>query len=154
MNRLRSEKLTDPELKSLIEGVAADLNSNEAIQFSVKRAGSERTLQGHVVDEIFCITREALTNAFRYADASKIEVELNYDKREFRMSCRDNGRGFDLQAFHANGMNSHWGLRGMAERAEKIGAKFSCDSSLGKGADVRVIVPARNAYVRRHGFFL
>ena len=37
----------------------------------------------------------------------------------------------------------------MEERAEKIGAKFSCDTSIGKGTDAKVIVPARKAYFRR-----
>ena len=42
-------------------------------------------------------------------------------------------------------------MRGMAERAEKIGAKFSWTSSAGKGTDVQVIVPARRAYARTNG---
>jgi signal transduction histidine kinase len=153
VNRLRSENLTDAELKSLIEGVAANLNG-AGIEFVLERTGGTDALQSHVVDEIFCIAREALTNAFRHSEASRIGVELDYDKREFRMSCRDDGHGFDSKTLQENGTNGHWGLRGMEERAEKIGAKFSCDSALGKGTEIRVILPARAAYVRTHGFRL
>jgi signal transduction histidine kinase len=64
------------------------------------------------------------------------------------MTCRDNGRGFDPQALLASQTNGHWGLRGMAERAEKIGANFSCATGAEKGTEVRVVVPARRAYVR------
>jgi signal transduction histidine kinase len=126
----------------------------KASKFSVKRVGREDTLQNHVVDEIFCIAREALTNAFRYADASKIEVELDYNKREFRTSCRDNGRGVDLRAVRGDGANGHWGLRGMEERAERIGAQFSRASSEGKGTQVQVVVPERRAYIRRRPFLI
>ena len=74
-------------------------------------------------------------------------VELDYDKRKFRMSCHDNGRGFDVGALQANGKDGHWGLRGMEERAEKIGAEFCCQSATGKGTEVSVLLSARRAYV-------
>ena len=152
VNRLRSEDLADAELKSLIEGVAANFNGGGGVDFAVERNGGEESLRNDVADEVFCIAREAITNAFRYAEASRILVELNYDQRNFKMSCRDNGRGFDLRAVQAKGTNGHWGLLGMEERAERIGAKFWCTSSEGKGTDVQVIVTARRAYIRRHSF--
>jgi signal transduction histidine kinase len=152
VNRLRSEDLTDAELKSLIEGVAANLNTIAAIDCAVERKGETNTLQGHVVEEVFCIAREALTNAYRHSGASTIVVELDYQKREFRMTCRDNGRGFDTKALGANETNGHWGLRGMAERAERIGADFFYDSTVNEGTKVCVIVPARRAYQRRRRF--
>jgi signal transduction histidine kinase len=148
VSRLRSEKLDDAELKSLIEGVAANLDAVRAIDFTVERSGGNDILHCHVVDEIFCIAREALTNAFRHSEASRIVVELDYQKREVRMSCRDNGRGFDVVALFANPANGHWGLRGMSERAEGIGANFACTSTSNQGTEIRVRMPARLAYAR------
>jgi signal transduction histidine kinase len=148
VTRLRAENLTDSELKSLIEGVGADLNGLRAINFAVERKGASDTLHSHVVDEIFCIAREALTNAYRHSEASQITVELFYQRREFRMTCRDNGQGFDTRAFTAGDGNGHWGLRGMAERAEKIGANFSCKSVPENGTEIQVVVPGWRAYVR------
>ena len=81
-------------------------------------------------------------------------VELDYNKRKFRMSCRDNGRGFDARAFEANGRDGHWGIRGMEERAEKIGAEFSCKSVPDKGTEVSVLLLARRAYVGKTSFRL
>ena len=105
-----------------------------------------------MVDEIFCIVREALTNAFRHSEASLVVVELDYQKREFKMSCRDNGRGFDVEAFRALRSNGHWGLRGMEERAQSVGAKLSFTSAADKGTEVHVTVPARLAYARHRRF--
>jgi signal transduction histidine kinase/ligand-binding sensor domain-containing protein len=149
VNRLRAESLTDAELKSLIEGIATSLDSIAGIECAVERKGGSDALRSQVLDEIFCIAREALTNAYRHSGASQIVVELDYQKREFRMTCRDNGRGFDVKAFHANQANGHWGLRGMAERAERIGAEFYYDSAVNEGTRVYVNVPARRAYQRR-----
>ena len=47
--------------------------------------------------------------------------------------------------------HGHWGIRGMAERAEKIGAQFALRSSAEAGTDVLVTVPAYRAYVRTSG---
>jgi signal transduction histidine kinase/ligand-binding sensor domain-containing protein len=152
VNRLRSENLTDTELNSLIEGVADNLRSIAAVEFAFERKGGSDTLQNHVVDEIFCIAREAVTNAYRHSGASRVAVELDYRKGEFRMTCRDNGRGFDPKEFLANRTDGHWGLRGMAERAEGIGASFSCESPVNGGTAVHVIVPARRAYQRQGRF--
>jgi signal transduction histidine kinase len=152
VTRLRSENLTDGELKPSIEAVAADLNDAAEVNFTVERAGGSDALQEHVLDEVFCIAREALTNAFRYSEASRIVVKLDYRKREFRLTCRDNGRGFDADTLRANNTNGHWGLRGMAERAERIGASFRWTSAPGSGTEVQVTVPARRAYVRPSRF--
>jgi signal transduction histidine kinase len=154
VSRLRSEHLTDSELKASIESFVSDLNGHRAIEFIAERKGGSDSLQAHVVEEIFCIAREALTNAYRHSEASRIVVELDYQRRRFTFRCSDNGCGFESSALQARQANGHWGLRGMAERAEKIGAKFSYTSSASKGTDVQVIVPARRAYVRRHGLRL
>jgi signal transduction histidine kinase len=150
VTRLRSENLSDAELKPSIEGIAADLNETGRVNVAVERKGGSDSLQGHIVDEVFYITREALTNAFRHSEASRVVVELDYQKREFSMTCRDNGRGFDKDELRGNHTNGHWGLRGMAERAGRIGAHFCYASAVDKGTEVQVTIPARRAYVR-HG---
>src|SRR5262249_59160857 len=90
-------------------------------------------------------------NAFRHSEAMRIDVEFDYQLDEFKMTCRDNGHGFDVDATLAAGPNGHWGLRGMMERAGKIGASFTCQSAAGMGTEVRVVVPARRAGVRPQG---
>jgi signal transduction histidine kinase len=65
------------------------------------------------------------------------------------MSCSDNGRGFDAEALHASPTNNgHWGLRGMWERAERIGGKLAFTSAPDKGTAVQITMPGRLAYVR------
>jgi signal transduction histidine kinase/ligand-binding sensor domain-containing protein len=146
VSRLRSEQLTDSELKPSIERFAAELNGTASVDVTVERLGGNDALDVAVVEEIFCIAREALTNAFRHAEASRILVELDYQTRQFRFTCRDNGRGFDVGVVQARQTNGHWGLRGMAERAARIGGKFSNVSSPGKGTEIKLSVPARRAY--------
>jgi signal transduction histidine kinase len=112
------------------------------VQLSVHRSGGNAVLQPHVADEIYWIGREALTNAFRHAQASHVSVELSYGKRYFSMSCMDDGCGFDA----GNEKEGHWGLRGMAERARKLGGELRCRSGAVGGTQITLTLPAYRAY--------
>jgi signal transduction histidine kinase len=64
------------------------------------------------------------------------------------MGCRDDGHGFGEDTLREAESKGHWGFRGMAERADKIGARFSYESATGQGTRIRVVLPARRAYLR------
>ena len=79
-------------------------------------------------------------NALRHSQATKIEVEVQYLGDLLRVFVRDNGRGIKPEAVQ-KGSDSHWGLRGMRERAENIGARFGIWSRTGAGTEVCVALP-------------
>jgi signal transduction histidine kinase len=117
----------------------------------VQRSGGQSQLVPHIVDQIFIIGREALTNAFRHSGGTEINIYLDYGKRSFKLTCSDNGSGFDPSLSQMPPTMGHWGIRGMAERAERIGGSFDCgrgDEDF--GMHVSVTIPARKAY-RRNG---
>jgi len=143
VSSLRVEHLTDDELLASIETVAHELSPTAGVGFLVTRSGSTSQLQAPVADEVFYIVREALTNAFRHARATQIEVKLHYGLRHFVMSCEDDGCGFDASLPEKPG---HWGLGGMAERASRIGGVFECRSTPGEGTSIRVRIPSYRAY--------
>ena len=151
VNRLRSEHLTNDELEPSIEAVADDLTGLSTIDFALERIGTRETLNPEIVDEIYYIVREALTNSFRHSRASRIVVALDYGKHQLSVTCRDDGRGFDSRELQESAVRGHWGLRGMAERAEKIGAEFDCQSAPGEGVQIRIVLPASRAYIRTFG---
>jgi len=86
------------------------------------------------------IGREAVMNALRHSEATKIEVEVQYLRDLLRVLVRDNGCGINPEALQKQS-DSHWGLSGMRERAENIGARFDISSRTGAGTEVRVAVP-------------
>ena len=148
VNSLRSEHLTDSELVEALKNVGSDLNVGAHVSYLVQRTGGSGLLEAQVVDEVFYIAREALTNAFRHAQASEVVVTLHYGTRSFHMSCADNGRGFDTSSVQVVSAHGHWGMRGMAERAMKIGGQFSYRSKVNEGTEVSVKIPSRRAYRR------
>ena len=60
-------------------------------------------------DEIYRIARETLRNAFRHAQAQKIEAEITYGDSEFLLHVRDDGTGSDPTVAN-QGRAEHWGL--------------------------------------------
>jgi signal transduction histidine kinase len=67
-----------------------------------------------------------------------LDVELSY-ARNLIVRIRDNGVGIDPNLV-AKGREGHFGIKGMQERAERIGAKLRFDST-GSGTVVELIVP-------------
>ena len=95
-------------------------------------------LQAIVHDEIYSIGREALVNSFRHSGASSIEVELDYGANRMKVLVRDNGCGIKPEMLRL-GREGHWGLSGMRERAERIGAKFKVMSGPSAGTEVELV---------------
>ena len=143
---LRTLDLTDEELGPALESVADDLNTQKQVAFVLVHPEARQTLQSFAAAEIFLIAREAIVNAFRHADPTRVTVEFDYGKRNFTLTCSDNGRGFDPDHLSPTHLRDHWGLRGMSERAEKLGASFACRSAPGQGTQIKVILKASRAY--------
>jgi signal transduction histidine kinase len=98
-----------------------------------------------VRDEVYRIGSEAIANACRHSQARDIEVEVEYRPTELRIAVRDNGCGIDPQDLQW-GRSGHWGLQGMRERAERIGARLRPWSRVGLGTEVELCVPGRVAF--------
>ncbi len=107
--------------------------------------GTPRPLRAHVSEELYLIGREALLNAFRHSGAASIEIELGYEHKALRLRIRDDGSGLP-DAAELQSRSGHWGMRGMLERAERIGARIQVWSRPQAGTEIQVVVPGRRAY--------
>ena len=108
--------------------------------------GAPRNLNPIVRDEAYRIAGEALRNAFRHAQARRITVEIRYDKRQFRLRVRDDGKGIDEEAVRRAAAAGHFGLHGMRERAENVGGRLEVRSRLDSGTEVELSIPGAIAY--------
>jgi ligand-binding sensor domain-containing protein/signal transduction histidine kinase len=124
---------------------AADTNQNSAV-FEVEMEGAPRNLHPILRDEVYRIAAEALRNAFRHAQAQRIEVEILYGERWLRLRVRDDGKGIDPKFLSGDGRAKHYGLHGMRERAQLVGGKLAVWSKLDSGTEVELSIPASTAY--------
>jgi signal transduction histidine kinase len=117
-------------------------------EFTVQVEGAQRDLRPILRDEVYFLAGEALRNAFRHADARRIEVEIRYEERQLRLRVRDDGKGIDANLLVDSGRAGHFGLRGMRERAKQVGGKLTMWSELESGTEVELSIPAAHAYAR------
>jgi signal transduction histidine kinase/ligand-binding sensor domain-containing protein len=114
--------------------------------FRIVVHGTPRELHPLVYEEAYWIGREALLNAFYHAEARNIRAELYYGHTEFRIQFVDDGRGIDTHILDKGGVPGHWGLPGMLERAEKIGAQLRISKRSEGGTEVNLKIQAAAAY--------
>ncbi len=96
-------------------------------------------LDREVQENLYSIAREALNNSLKHAHATNLEVKLIASDSTIRLEIIDDGIGFDLSAEQSEG---GLGLRGIEERAEKIGAKLSIESH--PDAGTRIVIEVAN----------
>ena len=123
-----------------------DLALSQGAEFCVVVEGDLRKLNPLVRDEAYWIGHEALVNALHHAGAKRIEVEIAYDPSHLRLRFRDDGCGIDPKIIEAGGKPGHWGMRGMRERAAKIGAHFETWSRPGAGTELELKILGSVAY--------
>jgi len=130
--------------------VPNDLGFPSAPGFRVIVLGREKELRAGVRGEVYRIGCEAIVNACRHSRARDIEVEVAYRPTELRIAVRDNGCGIGPKDLKW-GRNGHWGLQGMRERAERIGARLRLSSRVALGTEVELCVPGRLAFEQSGG---
>jgi signal transduction histidine kinase/ligand-binding sensor domain-containing protein len=135
-------------IRTLGSELATDATTHKPSTFSVDVEGEPRDLHSIVRDEIYKTAAEALRNAFRHAHATHVEVEIHYDHEQLRLRVRDDGKGIDPKVLANQGLEGHYGLRGMPERAALIGGKLAVWSRAGAGTEVELRLPASLVYAR------
>lgn len=144
---LHSLRASTTEKNDLAEALGRAIDecrrlSNAEILFSVN--GDSRDVHPVVRDEVYRIGYEAIRNSCSHSGGDRLDVRLEY-AHDLLLRVSDNGSGIDSEVVE-KGKEGHFGLRGMRERAERVGAKFSLDSSSNSGTTITLIVPGRVAF--------
>ena len=95
-------------------------------------------LTPHQGESLYRLASEALNNALKHAEASRVSVRLVREGDEFILTITDNGRGFDARQMAGPGM----GLANMHYRAERLGGRLDIHSAPGEGTVIRCRIPA------------
>jgi signal transduction histidine kinase/ligand-binding sensor domain-containing protein len=142
---LRTAETDSRDLELAFSRMRQELAIDEKIGYRVIAHNASRPLRPVIRDEVYRIGREALVNAFLHAQANTVEVEVEYASKYLRVMVRDDGCGIDPQVLNA-GRQGHWGLPGMRERSEGIGASLKLRSRIGAGTEVELTVPSAIAF--------
>jgi signal transduction histidine kinase len=130
---LRAKVTEERSLPDVAEEFCRRLADRSGMRISFSAEGSRR-LPLPVEQELWLIVQEAMLNAEHHSGADHVAVSWLVDDRRASLEVLDAGRGFDTRADHGD----HYGLVGMRERADAIGAQLVVDSRPGSGTSIRV----------------
>ncbi|MBD2077109.1 AAA family ATPase [Phormidium sp. FACHB-592] len=134
---LRPQLLEDGNLWTALERFVATLQSSTETSLICEIVGTPYALLPETENNLLRIAQEAFTNSVKYAQASEIRIELVYELTSCSLRVKDNGRGFEV---NNTTLSRGFGLLGITERAERIGAQLSIKSRLGQGTEVIVAI--------------
>ena len=130
------------EARSTAAGSSSSRPSHPLVKLDIQ--GTYRPVARSVEKEILRVAQEAVANSVRHARATHIQVKLRYDASTLHLLVADDGNGFAHSAEDLR-RNRHFGLQGMRERAERIGARLSVQSTPGQGTTVDLEIDPRRA---------
>jgi signal transduction histidine kinase/ligand-binding sensor domain-containing protein len=150
---LRAEDIERKSIGQVLSQVGTDLSKRNSSSFRVVELGSSDYLHPVVFEEVLNICREALFNAFQHSGATNIEAEILFERDTFSVRISDDGVGIDEQILSEGGRPGHFGLKGMVERANKLGAKLTIRGKLHAGTEIELSMPMTVAVgARREGW--
>lgn len=123
--------LAQRSLSDALNRVVSQIKSPEV---TLEVAGVPQALPGGYDVALLRVAQEAVGNAVRHAEASRIAVTLTYMHDEVVLDVVDNGNG---QATELGG----FGMASMRQRAEGLGGTFVVESSPGNGTAIAVSLP-------------
>jgi signal transduction histidine kinase len=140
---LRPVYLEELGLVAALDMLARETSQSNTLKVTFRRSGEERRLSQPVELALYRIAQEALSNTLRHAQASQVDLSLSFTPQATILEARDDGRGFTVPESPAEfAPSGHFGLLGLHERAELLGARLEIHSTPGHGTRVSVSVPA------------
>ena len=136
---LRPSYLDDLGLSPALDLLARDQSTALGIPVDFISKGEARRLPHETELAYYRIAQEALRNVGRHAKASQAVVTLEFAPDQATLTVSDDGIGFDATERATKlVLGGHFGLLGVSERAEAVGAQLEVKSAPGKGTEIMV----------------
>ena len=146
---LRRNPMGTPRLADSLAQLADDIETRHGVRPTVTVVGRRPDNASPDVDlQLFRIAQEAVTNAVRHGQPTRIDIHVSYGDRQVTLTVSDNGCGFDTHAQKGVARdNEHFGLLTMRERAEHVGGGLRIESVPGTGTTVHAVAGLTNEWL-------
>lgn len=146
---LRPIYLEDLGLVTALEMLARETSQANHLSIDFQQSGKERRLSREVELALYRIAQEALNNVVRHASAKHATVSIRFEK-EVSLEVTDDGIGFVVPKSPTDfAPSGHFGLLGIRERADLIGAKLEVQSGAGQGTRLSVRLTDPTTHLNR-----
>lgn len=144
---LRPEYLEDLGLVAALEVLTKEMDQNADPDIKFAQRGQERRLPSEVELAFYRIAQEGLRNVIQHAGADQVKVRLSFTPARTQLEIIDDGKGFKAPDHPTEfAPRGHFGLLGIQERTDMIGAQLRIQSSLGEGTRLVVRLADLNRY--------
>ena len=125
------------ELAPTLASHASTFTAITAIQAQVTQAGTEPPLPTTARSLLFSVAHNAMTNAYRHAEATQVDIVLDFQMDQITIAVSDDGKGLP-EDYDQSGH----GFRNMQAHAERMGGRLDITSNdNGNGTAVRCSIP-------------
>jgi len=138
---LRPIYLEDLGLVTALEMLTRETTQNNQLVVDFQKTGQERRLSHEVELSLYRIAQEGLNNVVKHSKATHADLKIVFETSEIKMEVSDNGNGFLVPKSPTElAPSGHFGLLGVHERADLIGARLEIESVLGKRTSLKVVL--------------
>lgn len=145
---LRRSEIPRDEVISRLRSLAQSGSGVQAPHYAVEVRGRARGLTPEAYETVLEIAGEAVRNAFLHAQAARISLALEYQRRGLSLTVSDDGKGIESLRDDPCCNGGHFGLIGMRERAMQLGGRFAIETNSPHGCRIRLYVPSGLAFAR------
>jgi two-component system sensor histidine kinase UhpB len=138
-HELRPETLDDLGLVNALDALCNGVGADRGVVVDRDLYGRFDELSGEQELVLYRVAQEALANAARHADASRVSLRLAERRSELTLEVLDDGRG--VTSASGDGV----GIKGMRERARLVGGSFEIGPNPGSGTRVKLVMPLERA---------
>jgi signal transduction histidine kinase len=139
---MRAVELDGRDLPQALEGAIRSILSGATVSLEFSVLGDHRPLSPLIETTALRIGREAVMNALKHAEATKVDVRLEYAPRALMLQIADDGRGMSASVIEAAPRDGHLGISGMRARARQAAGTMDIVSQPGSGTTVRLTLPS------------
>lgn len=143
---LKPMSLEDLGLIMTIERFINQLMNHNDIEIKFRHNEERKDVLPVINLSLFRVIQEACNNAIKHSNAKCIEIDINYDVEDIKVTIKDNGKGFDTSKIKDRNTQDYsgCGLSIMKERIYLISGKLDIKSTINKGTIVNISVPYCN----------
>jgi signal transduction histidine kinase len=132
---LRASPLEDLGLNLAIRTLAEDAAARGKLSLEIELTETINNLPPDVEHCFYRVAQESLENVLKHAQAQQVSIHLSQTNEMTTLTISDNGEGFVVDQ---SAQEYHFGIKGMYERAEMIGAQLDITSQSGQGTTVNL----------------
>jgi len=142
---LRPIYLEDLGLVAALEMLANEAGQNSPLKVAFQKSGTEQRLAAEVELALYRMVKESLNNILHHAQATQASIQIEFAAQALHLRVKDNGVGFEVPKSPAEFVpKGHFGLVGLYERAQLIGAGLEITSAPGKGTQLSIYLSIKH----------